>query len=152
MNNEINWGVVICIVSLTLVIPLGIATNLLTPRFIAYLEKRKLIKAHRSKEQELANYKRVEAFRNRTRDRYPYYILLATSAMICAVGLAASLVLAALGYGWDLIVPNPLLLLAFLLGIFTLVFMVVIASTARQIEQFEQYQAEIRKKWGEDAI
>jgi hypothetical protein len=39
--------------------------------------------------------------------------------------------------------------LAFLFGVFAAVFMVAIAETARHIEQFEQYQVEIRKKWGD---
>jgi hypothetical protein len=153
---NIDWGIVgfaFAIISLVLVVPLGIASNLLTPRLLAYLEKRKLIKSNRSKEQELANYKRVEAFKNGTRDRYPYYILLATAAVISAVGLATCLVLLALK-DWDVFdFPGPLLLLfAFVLGIFAVLFMVIIAATARQIEQFEQYQAEIRKKWGDDVI
>jgi hypothetical protein len=44
------------------------------------------------------------------------------------------------------------LLLTFLFGVFAAVFMVVIAETARHIEQFEKYRAEIRKKWGDDVI
>jgi hypothetical protein len=39
-----------------------------------------------------------------------------------------------------------------LLGVFATLFMVIIAGTARQIEQFEQYKAEIRKKWGDHVI
>jgi hypothetical protein len=152
VNIETWIGVVGVVVGLVLAIPLHIAANLLMPGVHAYFEKRKVTKFRRSKEQELANYKRVEAFKNGTRDRYPFYILLATSAVICAVGLAACLVLVSLGYGWDFLFPNPLLLLAFFLGVFALLFMVIIAGTARQIERFEQYQAEIRKKWGEDAI
>jgi hypothetical protein len=154
---NIDWGIVIglavAIVSLALAVPLGIASNLLTPRLIAYLEKRKLIKSNRSKEQELANYKRVEAFKNGMRDRYPFYILLAIAAVISAVGSATCLVLLALK-DWNVLDSlNPLLLLlTFLLSVFGVLFMAIIAATARQIEQFEQYQAEIRKRWGDDAI
>jgi|HubBroStandDraft_6_1064221.scaffolds.fasta_scaffold354781_3 fatty acid desaturase len=151
MNIETNFwglvGVVGVVVGLVLTIPLNIASNLLTPRVINYLERRKIIKSHRSKEQELANYKRVDAFKNGT-----IYILLATATVICAVGVATCLVLAVLGYGDFTVFPNPLLLLAFLLGVFATLFMVIIAGTARQIEQFEQYKAEIRKKWGDHVI
>jgi hypothetical protein len=159
VSGKIDWGVVglvFSIVALVLSVPLGIASNLLALRFLAYLEKRKLIKSNRSKEQEIANYKRVEAFKNGTRDRYPYYILIATAAVISAVGSATCLVLVILKYwnGFDF--PDfPLLLtllLTLLFGIFAVVFMVIIAETARHIEQFEQYQAEIRKKWGDDVI
>jgi hypothetical protein len=137
---------------LVFAIPVGIITsivgNRLTRNVDAFLEKRKLIKSHRSKQQELAEYKRIEAFKHGTKDRYPYYILLATSTVICAVGLATCLVLAVLGYGDFIGLPNPLLLGAFLFGIFAALFIIVVAATARRIEQFEQYQAEIRKKWG----
>jgi hypothetical protein len=152
-NGHIDWSLVASVVSLILVIPLGIASNLLTPLLIAYLQKRKLIKANRSKEQELANYKRVEAFKNGTRDRYPFYILIATAAAISAVGSATCLILLAL-QNWNVFdFLNPvLLLLAVLLPVFAILFMVVIAETARHIEQFEHYQAEIRKKWGDDTI
>jgi uncharacterized membrane protein len=152
-GGHIDWSLVASVVSLALVIPLGIASNLLTPLLIAYLEKRKLIKSNRSKEQELANYKRVKAFKNGTRDRYPFYILVATAAVISSVGLATCLVLLAL-QNWNVFDSlNPmLLLLAVLFGVLSVLFMVVIAETARHIEQFEQYRAEIRKKWGDDVI
>ena len=152
-GGHIDWGVITSVVSLVLVIPLGIASNLLTPRLLAYLEKRKLIKSNRSKEQELANYKRVEAFKNGTRDRYPFYILVATAAVISSIGSATCLVLLAL-QNWNVFdFCNPVLLfLAVLLPVLAILFMIVIAETARHIEQFEQYQAEIRRKWGDDVI
>jgi hypothetical protein len=152
-GGHIDWSLVASVVSLALVIPLGIASNLLTPLLIAYLEKRKLIKSNRSKEQELANYKRVEAFRNGTRDRYPYYILLAIAAVISAVGSATCFILLAFK-DWNVLDSlNPVVfLLAFVLAVLAILFMVVIAETARHIEQFEQYQVEIRKKWGQDVI
>jgi hypothetical protein len=51
------------IISLVLAIPLGIATNLLTPRLVDCLGRRKLIKTTRTKEQELKAYRQVEAFK-----------------------------------------------------------------------------------------
>ena len=58
-------------------IPMGVATNMLTPRFVAYLDKRKLIKSHRTKEQDIAAYRSIEAFKNGARDKYASYIGLA---------------------------------------------------------------------------
>jgi hypothetical protein len=140
------------VVTLLLAVPLGVISALLTPRVVSYLERRKLIKTHRTRQQELAIYQRVEAFKNGTRDRYPFYISLAVAAVISSVGLAICILLLALKY-LDFVEPlNPLWLLALLFALFAILFMAVIATTARQIEQFEQYQAEIRKKWGEDAI
>ena len=67
---HIDWGLVSLALSIPVGVLCGIASILLAPPLITYLEKRKLIKSNRSKEQELANYKRVEAFKNGTRDRY----------------------------------------------------------------------------------
>lgn len=160
MNNDTSFWLGVA-VAIPLSIVGTIAGNRLMPSVDAFFEKRKLTKFRRSKEQELANYKHIEAFRNGTRDKYPFYILLATSAVICAIGLASCLVLFFIKYNFlPLVVkyyglpdlPNPLLLMAFVFGIVAVFFIAVIAATARQIERFEQYQAEIRKKWGEDAI
>jgi MFS family permease len=151
-SGHIDWGLVgslATIGALILAIPFSIVGNLLTRKVDAFLEKRKLVKTNRSKEQELANYKRVEAFKNGTRDRYPFYVLFAIAAVISAVGSATCLILLAL-QNWNVFDSlNPvLLLLAVLLGVLAVGFMIVIAETARHIEQFEQYQAEIRRKWG----
>jgi MFS family permease len=158
-SGHIDWGLVgllATIGAVILAVPLSIVGNLLTRKVDAFLERRMLTKTNRSKEQELANYKRVEKFKNGTRDRYPYYILLATAAVISALGSATCLILVILKY-WDVSdFPSvPLLmasLFAFLFGILAAAFMSVIAEIARHIEHFEQYQEEIRKKWGDRAI
>jgi hypothetical protein len=80
---DIDWvGVVI---GLVLAIPLSIAANLLTPRWISFLEKRKLIKRHKTRQQALQIYNRIRAFKEGRRDKYPFYLLLASSAVICAI-------------------------------------------------------------------
>jgi hypothetical protein len=157
-SGDIDWGLVgllATIGAVILAIPLSIVGNLLTRKVDALLERRKLTKTTRSKEQELANYKRVEAFKNGKRDRYPFYILLATGAVISALGSVSCLMLVIVKY-WDVDFPSFPFVLAplftFVFGILAVGFMFTIAETARQIEQFEQYQAEIRKKWGDDVI
>jgi hypothetical protein len=150
-SGHIDWGLVgllATIGAVLLVIPLSIFANLLTRKVDVYLAKRKLIKSNRSKEQELANYKRVEAFKNGMRDRYPFYILVASSAVISAVESATCVVLLALK-DWNILdsLDPVLFFLVFILAALAILFMVLIAETARHIEQFEQYQAEIRKKW-----
>jgi hypothetical protein len=42
-------------------IPMGVAINMLTPRFVAYLEKRKLIKSNRTKR---AGYSGIQSHRS----------------------------------------------------------------------------------------
>jgi hypothetical protein len=65
------------VAALALAIPLGVASNLLTARVIAYLEKRKLLKSHRTKRQALVVFNRIKAFKEGKRDRYPFYMILA---------------------------------------------------------------------------
>src|SRR2546429_2579145 len=82
---NIDIALWIGVASLVLAVPLGIASNLLTPRLISYLEKRKLIKTHKTRQQALQIYSRIRAFREGRRDKYPYYILLGSSAVLLAV-------------------------------------------------------------------
>ncbi len=142
------------VVALVLVIPLGVITNLLTPRVIAYLEKRKLLKSHRTKSQDIAAYKRIESFKDGTRDKYPFYILLATASVLSGIASATCIVLFALNIGTGVFIdlPNPILLVALFFACLAVATMGGIYETARRIENFEQYQAEIRKKWGENAV
>ncbi len=80
------------IISLVLAIPLGIASNLLTTRLLSYLERRRLIKARKTRQQALQVYKRIRAFQEGRRDKYPFYILLASSAVLCAIASSTILV------------------------------------------------------------
>jgi hypothetical protein len=147
------------VLSLALAIPLGVVTNLLTPRFVAYLEQRKLIKSNRTKEQDIAAYRSVEAFKNGTRDKYPSYIALAVFSVNCAIGGATCVLLLALKYGaldeTTLVPTQPtvlLSLLTFLFFLLSILFLIILLTTARRIERFDEYTAEIRKKWGADAV
>jgi hypothetical protein len=79
-------------------VPLGIVSGLLTPRVVAYLERRKLLKTYRTKAQDLIAYQRIEDFRSGKRDRYPSYILLAVGAVINFVAFVALLFLIDLKY------------------------------------------------------
>jgi hypothetical protein len=147
------------IISLALIIPLGIVTNLLTPRIITYLENRKLIKSRRTKEQDLAAYKSVKDFKNGTRDKYPVFLALAVFSVNCAIGAAVCVLLAALKYGTldeaTLFFSQPIVflsLLAFLFFLLSILFLILIVTTERRIERFDEYTAEIRTKWGNDVV
>lgn len=149
----------ISVIALALVIPLGVATNLLTPKVTGYLEKRKLIKFNRTKEQDIATYRNVEAFKNGKRDKYASYIGMAVLSVFCALAANTCIVIAVLRYqtlaqAELLNLPNLFLVLAAIFFLFLLspVFLVAIIDTSRRIEHFEEYTAEIRKKWGDDAI
>jgi hypothetical protein len=137
-------------------IPMGMVTIMLTPRFVAYLDKRKLIKSHRTKAQDVAGYRGIEAFKNGSRDRYASYIGLAVLSVLCAIGGATTVLLWELK-PWDpdiSLLPNNALLaiLTLLFFLLSVLFLVIIAVTARRLERFDEYTAEIRNKWGDDVV
>jgi hypothetical protein len=83
MNTDISFWV--GVISLVLTVPLAVTANLLTPRVFSYLEKRRLIKARKTRTQALLIYNRIRAFREGRRDKYAFYILLASSAVLFAI-------------------------------------------------------------------
>jgi hypothetical protein len=157
-SGNVDISIWLGIAFFVLSIPMGIATNILTPRLVAYLEKRKLVKSNRTKEQDIATYRGIEAFKNGTRDRYASYILVAVLSIFFAIGGYTCVVLWLLRYGdMRATLPDhqPSLFLGFLAGAFfvlSFVMLLIIAVTARRIERFDEYTAELRKKWGADAV
>jgi hypothetical protein len=136
-------------------IPMGIATNLLTPRLVSYLEKRKLIKSNRTKEQDVTAYRSIEAFKKGTRDKYASYVALAALSVIFTVGGATCALLWALKYNnageSDLHAAFlPILMAVFFL--LSALFLAMIVATARRIERFDEYTAEMRAKWGPNVV
>ncbi len=89
---KLDIGLVFGIVALVLAIPLGVAANVLTPRLLASLEKRKLVTQGRNREQELRTYRHIKALREGKKDKYPYYMVLASSSVLCGV-ISSTLVL-----------------------------------------------------------
>ena len=73
------------VISLVLSFPLTIAANLATPRVLSYLEKRRLIKAGKTRKEALLWYNYLRAYHEGRRDKYPYYIVLAASAVLFAI-------------------------------------------------------------------
>ena len=62
MEAQVDWSLALSVIALFLTIPLGIASNLLTPRLISYLERRRLIKTQQSRKEALVIYNRIKAF------------------------------------------------------------------------------------------
>jgi membrane protein implicated in regulation of membrane protease activity len=135
------------VMSLVLAVPLAVAANLLTPHVFSYLEKRRLIKARKTRTQALLIYNRIRAFREGRRDRYSYSILLAGSAVLCAIASSTIII------GVLLISPSfeptmVFLLIAFILALFAVGFLAGIYETARQLERFHDYKKEFEERWG----
>jgi Mg2+/citrate symporter len=128
-------------------IPAGIVAILLAARVTSYLERRKLIKTRKTRQQALQIYKRMRAFREGKRDKYPYYMVLVSLAIVCAI-VASTIVIGIL-----LISPefhNAMIwsLTAFALSMLSALFLVSIYETARQLERFDDYKKEFEQRWG----
>jgi hypothetical protein len=144
----------IAIIGAGLAIPLGVISNLLTERIRRDLEKRKLVRGDATRQGAIRAYNQIKSFHNRTRDRYPYYLLLAGWAVIFAVASSTSIILLAL-MNPDLSASAPvagsvffLLLSAILFGILAVLLMATLHGTARQLNRFDDYKAELERQWG----
>jgi cell division protein FtsW (lipid II flippase) len=137
----------ISIAALVLVIPLGVASNLLTYRFSSYLEQRKLIKTHKTRQQALQIYKRIKAFHDGKRDRYPYYMVLAGSSVLVAITACTILIVVLL------VSPNfqnavVWFAIAAMLAVLSVFLLAAVYETARQLERFDDYKKEFEARWG----
>jgi hypothetical protein len=144
---NIDIALWIGVASLMLALPLGIASNLLTPRLISYLEKRKLIKTRKTRQQALLIYNRIRAFREGRRDRYPYYILLGISAVLLAIA-ASTVVIVVLLISPSLENAVLYLGLACVVALMSVGLLVGLYETARQLERFDDYKKEFEERWG----
>ena len=152
MWDRLGVGDWLGIAALILAIPVGVMSHLLGHRVQVYLEKRKLIRSNATRQQAIRTYNRIEAFHNRTRDRYAYYMLLLGSATICAVASSISIILSALiDLDRSIVLISPsliLLLLASLFAVLAVVFMSALYETSRQLDRFDDYKTEFEKQWG----
>lgn len=128
-------------------VPTGIISILLARHVTAYLERRKLIKTRKTREQALEAFRRVKAFRNGTKDRYPFYMLLTGSSVLAAL-TACTVVIAVL-----LIEPNfenavVWFAISAILVILSVVLLALIGMTARALERFDDYKKEFEERWG----
>jgi hypothetical protein len=135
------------VIALALAVPLGVASHLLAIRFTSFLERRKLIKTHKTRQQALQGYERIKAFHEGRRDKYPYYMLLMGAAVL--LGIAASTVVIVT------VVISPaleIILMCFgaaaILEMASVVLLAGLYATARQLERFDDYKKEFEKQWG----
>lgn len=125
---------------------IGILANMHTPRLVHFLESRKLLKTHKTRQQALRVFNRIKEFRDGTRDRYPFYILLASAAVVCAI-IASTLILVTV-FQNEFPLAIPFYLLAAIAALMMLLLLIGIYETARHIERFEDYKTEIEQRWG----
>ena len=119
MDSQFWLGVIITVVvGLPGAYVIGILANMHTPRLVHFLESRKLLKTHKTRQQALRVFNRIKEFRDGTRDRYPFYILLASAAVVCAI-IASTLILVTVFQNeFPLAIPFYLLAAIAALGVF----------------------------------
>jgi hypothetical protein len=96
-------------------------------------------------------FNRIKSFREGTRDRYPFYIILASSAIICAmIALTLSVILVNQIYLLYSISSGGVIvaLLAAIFFLMSILLLIGIYETARQIERFDAYKVEFETRWG----
>jgi len=130
------------VIALVLAVPLGVASHLLAIRFTAFLERRKLIKTHKTRQQALQGYERIKAFHEGRRDRYPFYMLLMGSSVLTAIVIIIFIVSPKF--------ENAVLWIAIsvILMILSVVLLSGVYGIARQLERFDDYKKEFEKRWG----
>jgi hypothetical protein len=160
---QLDVGAWVGIITLALALPVGIMGHVLGHRVLLRLEKRKLIRGDATRQQAIRAYNRIKSFHNRTRDRYPHYLLLAGSAVIFAIASSTSIILIVL-INPDSQIPvigpvtmvlpviSPLtmvlLLLAVAFGLLAVLLMLTLYETSRRLDHFNDYKAEMEQQWG----
>ena len=138
--SQIDWSTLL--VGIILGIPISYGVSILATfhahKLASFLDKRKLLKHIETKKQALLVFNRITAFHEGKRDRYPFYISLASGALICAIIASTLFIIVWIQTGGQY--PFAILMAAGLLA--------VISETARQIERFDDYKAEFEKRWG----
>lgn len=150
MGREFWLGVIITlIVGIPGAYLIGILANLHTPRLVDFLDGRKLLKTHKTKKQALSVFNRIKSFRTGKRDRYPFYIIVSAAGVVSAVAASSIVLIAVLmpEVWWETRII--LFLFAVLVAILSFICFAGIYETARQIERFDEYEAEFKKKWGD---
>jgi hypothetical protein len=129
---------------------MGVLASLHTPRWSEYLQNRKLLKTRKTKQQALLIFNRIKDFREGKRDKYPFYMLLGTGSVLCAV-FASTMILIISNQVLEYPVAIEYITVAALatVGIASsIVLLATIYETARQIERFDDYKAEFEQRWG----
>lgn len=127
---------------------IGILSNVHAIRFMQFRDNRKLLKKAKTKQQALLIFNRIKAFKEGKRDRYPFYMILASSSVCCSV-LAATLILIDVDrQDFSFEVRTVLALLALMAALMTVACLFGIYEHARQIERFDDYRKEFQERWG----
>jgi hypothetical protein len=148
--SHVDWPTLV--VGIILGIPvayvIGIFAHIHAIRLRHHLDNRELLKKHKTRQQALLVFNRIRAFREHKRDRYPFYMILASAAVSCVI--VASMLILIVFTRHDFTVEFRLIvsLFALISALMALILLAAIFETARQIERFDDYKAEFEKRWG----
>jgi hypothetical protein len=127
---------------------IGILSNVHAIRFMQFRDNRKLLKKAKTRQQALLIFQRIKAFKEGKRDRYPFYMILASSAVCCSI-LAATLILTVvIRQDFSFEIRMVFGLLALIAVVLTIGALAGIYEHARQIERFDDYKREFEARWG----
>lgn len=149
--NEFWWGVIITlIVGVPGAYGMALLANMHTPRLTQFLESRKLIKKHKTRQQALVVFHRIKDFREGKRDRYAFYMVLVGAAIISAIVASTLLLIISIQvHEYPISIEYGFVaLIAVIAILFAVIFLTMIYETARQLERFDDYKAEFEEKWG----
>jgi hypothetical protein len=121
------------------------------PWWTKYLHDRKLNKTRKTRQQALRLFNRIKDFRTGKRDRYAFYILSGTASVICAIFAATLFLIVSIQNGatYPLSIEYGMVVLVAIIAIlFGVIFLTGIYETARQLERFDEYKAELEATWG----
>ena len=85
MWDGLDIGASVGIIGLVLAVPVGVMSHVLGHRFLLYLEKQKLVRGDRTRQQAVSMYKRIKSFHNGNKDRYAFYLALIGWAIIFTI-------------------------------------------------------------------
>ena len=126
----------------------GILAHMHAIRFGHFLDNRKLLKKAKTKQQALLIFNRIKAFKEGRRDRYPFYMILSSSAVCCSIIAATLILIDVIQQDFSFEIRMILFLLALIAVLMTITCLAGIYEHARQIERFDDYKAEFEKRWG----
>jgi hypothetical protein len=148
--DEFWWGVIITlIVGIPGAYIMSVLAHMHTPKFVQFLESRRLLKTHKTRQQALRPFYRIRAFRDGTRDRYAFYIILASGAVISAIVACALFFILSQAPEYPLPIEYGVpLFLGPVASVLSLGLLSGIYETARQIERYDDYKKELEERWG----
>jgi hypothetical protein len=127
---------------------IGILANVHAIRFMQFRDNRKLLKKAKTRQQALLIFQRIKAFKEGKRDRYPFYMILASSAVCCSILAATLILIVVIRQDFSFEIRMGFGLMALIAVVLTIGALAAIYEHARQIERFDDYKREFEARWG----